>query len=252
MREKKDRSKISKRSNQTSERFDFMDEYIDIVLQLYYKGFTRDVVYEYLTSELKLPPTTANGVLDAAVRKTKDNFDIDKEYILNLHIKRYEDISSYCESLKVNNPKDIFEVNKKFDSLITWLESLNQKERLLGFHTKTFKVKFKNYLQSKNKKKTSYDFSKLSIEELLELKEYLNQNTEQKFMIKARKEAPPDFIEVSDEIVIEESALRKETEIKPKIKIIKSVVKKVDDISNHQLNDLESIKRKIIEKSSKR
>lgn len=250
MKQKRDYSKVSKRSNQTSERFDFMDDYINIVLELYYKGFTRDVVYEYLTSELKLPPTTANGVLDAAIRKTKDIFDLDKEYLLNLHIKRYEDISAYSSSIRVNNPGDIFELNKKFDSLITWLESLNQKERLLGFHTKTFKVKFKNYLKTKNTKKTRYDFSKLSIEELIKIKEFVSQNTEEKFMIRPRKEVPPQSIEVNEEIVIEDSALRKETEIKPKIKIVKNVVKKVNDVSEQKPLTIEEVKRKIIERSS--
>ncbi len=239
-----DHNKISKRSNNTSKRFDVMDKGIETVIELYYKGYSRETTYEYLIKHLGLKPTNANGVLDSALRKIRDEIDSDRLYIFNLHIKRYDEISEYCENIKVSNPNDIFQVNKKYDALLTHLECLVQKERLLGFHTKTFKVKFKDYLKGKEKEKNNYDFSKLTDDEMLIINSYLSE------------EQFDEHIEVDDEIMnvkkettkqdVEPSSLQNEIEIKPKIKL-KKIEKDIQQSAPGLT--IEDIKRKIIENS---
>ena len=105
-------------------------------------------------------------MVDANLTLRKE-FEIEKSFLLDIHLLRYEEI--FLENLHV----DLSEVPVGYrkaiqcEHYISAMETLFQKEKLLGVHTKNFKLQVNNFsIQEAN---LEYDLTKLTSGERLEI-----------------------------------------------------------------------------------
>lgn len=103
----------------------------------------------------------------------RKEFESEKSLLLDLHLLRYEEI--YLENISINLEEVPAGYRKavKCEHTITAMETLFQKERLLGVHTKAFKLKANESILEK--KQVEFDVSILSSVERLEIFSLLNK-----------------------------------------------------------------------------
>lgn len=114
-------------------------------------------------------------------RIVRDEFEKEKRSLIDIHILRYNDIyeERVRKAERISFPKKPhFEKLLKTDAYKTALDSLFSKERLLGIHTKTFRIEINRFFEiQESKNKIEYDFGLLTFEEKKELRDILRAAT---------------------------------------------------------------------------
>lgn len=108
----------------------------------------------------------------ALIRK---EFSLEKENLISVHILRYEEIWNKNFNINLEHLKPGYRNAIKCDHYITAMETLFQKERLLGVHSKKYKEKIKELKPNKEIEKLDFDLDKLSFEEQLEVSTLLEK-----------------------------------------------------------------------------
>jgi len=114
-----------------------------------------------------------NSIMSDANTLIRREFESEKSLLLDLHLLRYEEI--YLENISIDLEEVPAGYRKalKCEHTITAMETLFQKERLLGVHTKTFKIKAnESVLQNKT---VEFDITILNSNERLEILGLLNK-----------------------------------------------------------------------------
>lgn len=123
---------------------------------------------KYNLNELQI-----NSIMSDANTLIRREFESEKSLLLDLHLLRYEEI--YLENIDVDLDEVPAGYKKalKCEHTITAMETLFQKERLLGVHTKAFKLKAnESILQNKT---VEFDITILNSNERLEILGLLNK-----------------------------------------------------------------------------
>jgi hypothetical protein len=149
---------------------------ISEITELYRQGKTLVEIRKEIQEK---HPSLKNSDLQKYTSKAKqiirDEFEEEKKYIVETHILRYNDIYDKNVNRKINTNKEHIRKMLKTEFLSTALDALQAKEKLLGLHTKTFKIEINRFFAQKNDiNKKQYDFTLLTFEEKKELKNLLN------------------------------------------------------------------------------
>ncbi len=225
------------------------------------KLLTRDIV-----EEMKIGTTlgdildkfsedfTTKQVYDGITRAKvviKKFYEDENSRMIDLHILRYEDFFKENINPDLSKIPPAYRKTVIHDKFNIAMEALLAKEKMLGIHTKTFKVKFSGYINSqKEKEKKDFDFKKLSIQEryrLLELidKTEIRKGGELKTFIKPNED-------VEDVVIISET--KKENEIiESPLRDVKILNKKEEEIKQQPKSGktFEEIQRMIQENIKK-
>jgi hypothetical protein len=134
---------------------------------------TSTEIMNLFSDKYDLNKNTIHSIIGDANTIIRQEFELEKSFLLDLHLLRYEEI--FLENLNVDLDEVPAGYKKalKCEHLITAMDTLFQKERLLGIHTKNFKLKVtQNQIQESN---TEFDITILSVNERLETISLLNR-----------------------------------------------------------------------------
>lgn len=146
------------------------------------KGFTADVVIEKTTKKLGQKKiknkNTLSEIYYCFMKDYTDAIKQHKERIIYEHLILYDKkIERELQDPVTKNPR--FFNKLKIDKLMNCLETMKQKETLLGLHKKKIRIVLNNKIKFEKKKEqvqlTQIDISQLSIEEKIELSELLEK-----------------------------------------------------------------------------
>lgn len=150
------------------------------VVDLFYKGYTRAEIADFLTVEFKLSENVIKNIMRDAFYYIENEHSAEIDDVLTLHYKRYEALYRKNAEIDFEKIPKQFRNLKMFETLNTMLDILQAKEKSFGMHNKNFSFQLNEYNIFKNRleKVNKYDFSKLSLDELLELKTMLERSKE--------------------------------------------------------------------------
>jgi hypothetical protein len=212
--------------------------------ELINQGNTKQVVIEKIVDKYLVTDSIALSVTDAALAQEKQDFEIHKQQVIDLHVDRYEkiyqqridvDLSELRESNSL--PSHVID-NMEIQHWLIAVEALQSKEKVLQMHTKKFKIELNNYIKFQETQKTQQKlhFSKLTLEQLLRLE----------FLLKKASDSLPQP-KTYDESTIEEVPYQEVQEAplepSPLIKVIETKIEETPPPST-----LIDIQRKLNEK----
>lgn len=239
-------------------------EQLDLrIIDIYKDGGNVKDVENYLTSigrekSIRSDIFSANQKINADAKK-------EREVLINTHVKRYQKMFNDNISKIFDSPEIArFPANiRKFaliDSYMIALDALIAKEKVLGLHTKQFRIQLNNFF--KKRIVAQYDFNGQDFNDLIRLKYLLDKmklrdtNVVQYFDDLAEETKDAQKIQDADYIIINDSVSDK---IKEKItpiprdtdqkllveeikeKIIKEDLKKHDHNRNKLLDKLKKL-----------
>ncbi len=146
------------------------------------KGLSTFEVIEVLMDKGFAKSTSATYT-SFAVDMLREEYEKDKTTMIGLHLKRYDNIylDNFDPKLPDNIPVNIRR-SVKIDRNAIAMESLMNKEKLLGMHTDNFFIQINNIKKEKEEERnileSKLDFSKLEVEELIELKSLIQKGIE--------------------------------------------------------------------------
>ena len=213
------------------------------IISIYRDGGNTEDIEEYLKS-IGREKNMRHDIFTANLEIKKFSKE-ERESLINTHVKRYEKLYNENKNKTVKDfPGMPSQVAKYLviDSLVIALDALVAKERVMGLHTKTFRVQLNNFFKKKIVK--NYNFNSHDLNDLIRLKQLLEkmrknkpeetQQIEELADVKAEIEAiDVDYVEVN-------------TQVSDKIK--ETVTVKKDIIEKTGGEVLESLKEKIIKK----
>ena len=214
------------------------------IISIYRDGGNTEDIEEYLKSIGREKQMRYD--IYAANLEIKKFSKEERESLINTHVKRYEKLYNDNKDKDIDDfPKTLPGHIRKYmviDSLVIALDALVAKERVMGLHTKTFRVQLNNFFKKKIVK--NYNFNSHDLNDLIRLKQLLEkmrknkpeetQQIEELADVKAEIEAiDVDYVEVN-------------TQVSDKIKETVVVKKEVVERSGGEV--LESLKEKIINK----
>jgi hypothetical protein len=149
------------------------------------KGVHAQEIVRNLKKRLGLNERTIHAYLTEAYKIIDKEAIKEVRTVINIHASRYEEIYQQCRypTLEENfdeegNPVPVTKT-KILGLLNEAMNALYDKERVLGFHKKTFNLQLNN--NTKVEKKSiidKYNLSKLSLQEKIELKNLLEKSKE--------------------------------------------------------------------------
>lgn len=150
---------------------DKRQEIVDIFLLNRRQGKNVVRLKESMTHQYKgISLQFLNECAEEAKAIIKKEFEIEKDFLVDIHILRYEEL--FDKAITPDTSRIPVQYQNSFiaESYINALDVLAQKERSLGIHSKTFKVQINNFLQQrKDNSKKTINFDVLSFKEQVEL-----------------------------------------------------------------------------------
>ena len=147
------------------------------VVEWYKQGAKRSEV-ELRLLDQGLSSHYVGGILANANKYIIETFKEEKQYLIGLHLSRYDALYEKhigLAAVKIG-PKFRF---KRVDHYLLAMEALLSKEKLLGLHGRNYNIQLNNYMSqdtSRREKANSYNFEKLSVEELVELDDLIKKS----------------------------------------------------------------------------
>jgi hypothetical protein len=144
----------------------------DHIISIYKKGGNINDAEEYLKSlgrhkSIRSDIWQVNNII-------KRNSIEERETLINTHVKRYEKMFDEHFSKTENDFAHLPPKYRKFmliDSLIIAMDALIAKEKVLGLHSRQFRVQLNNFF--KKKIVAQYNFNNQDINDLIRLKQLL-------------------------------------------------------------------------------
>jgi len=200
------------------------DNITNKIISIYKDGGNTEDIEEYLKSigrekQMRQDIFNANLVVK---RRSKE----ERESLINTHVKRYEKLYRDNKNKTVKDFPGLPGHIAKYlviDSLVISLDALVAKERVMGLHTKRFRVQLNSFFKKKIVK--SYNFNSHDLDDLIRLKQLLEkmrknkpdetQQIEELADVKAElKTIDVDYVEVNTEVsdkIKETVEIKKET-----------------------------------------
>lgn len=148
--------------------------YIQIAIDLMRAKKSRIEIISYFNENFKISPKILKKSIAQAGHEIKKEFELERNFLLDIHLLRYEEIFFDNFNIDVSHIPPGYQKAIKSEHYATALDTLFQKEKLLGIHTKNFKAKFNN-INILEQKDLDYDLSKLTMVEKLEVIELLEK-----------------------------------------------------------------------------
>lgn len=183
---------------------DALIKYVDEVIVLMKQRKTSTQITEYLTSKYNLSLIAIHNIVSDANSIIRKEFESEKSLLLDLHLLRYEEIFIENFNVDLTDVPAGYKKAVKCEHLITAMDTLFQKERLLGVHTKNFKLKISNSVLEK--KEVEFDITKISREERLEMFSLLNKaKVKENFIQPISPNSNPLNIDLKKNIIVDDS-----------------------------------------------
>lgn len=231
------------------------EELNDAIIEMYRKGDNVKDVEKYLISlgrekQMRHDIYYAND-------KIKQQSIQERESLINTHVKRYEKLFEENFEKTIDDFSHVPPEMRKYmliDSLVIAMDALVAKEKVMGLHSKTFRVQLNNFY--KKKIIAQYNFDKQNFEDLVRLKELLAKmkttdlpsllkegySADLEAETKAAKTIDVDYVEVNDKAMekIKETTTLPVQPSKPPQEIIESITDKIikEDLKKHDPNRL--------------
>lgn len=195
-------------------------------------------------------PALLNECELAAPKIIQQQYDHERDYLVDIHCLRYEDLYQKTLDVDLTKVPPEFRNSVLAESYVNAMETLIQKEKLLGYHHKTFKIQISNYLQQKKQKQSKkVNLDALSLNEQIELLSLINkaksENIVQQSIVSSITVEP--VVRKQDRLLIEAPIKEsQETDVyaEDEIKQVKSQGKSLIDI---QLTMKENVKKQLEE-----
>lgn len=191
--------------------------------------------------------------LDECIQESKDfiskQFEIEKDYLIDLHVLRYEEMYRNFIEPDLTKISPAYHKITKANSLLQAVETLVQKERLLGLHSKNFKIRVsESHKQIENKKQKTYDLSYLHLSEQIELLSLINKTKVSDIVVAKSEEVDQNqhnnvAVKIDKKDVIE-APIRLATQTD----IIKENEKNTIEISGRSLHDVQTSMKEAVKK----
>lgn len=157
-------------------------------------------IVKYLMKHHGVSEQSAKALIGDANLFIRKSFEIERDSIFELHLTRYEQIWETNINPDVSHVPPKYRLATLCHHKTIAMDSLLQKENLLGVHTKEFKARMAAS-SFRGTKESEFDMSKLELHEQLELLEILRKAKIKIEIIKPVIKPPfDDFIEVSEEV----------------------------------------------------
>lgn len=161
---------VKKKKNKSSTSIStWKDTQLEYIIRLLRTGHTESESSDILLQQ-NIAPHTILELLTKAKLSISRDFTKDKDYIVGQHVKRYDtDIQRLLHyTPRTLNPQKAVEL--KTNAYLRMIETMGQKEKLLGYHAKNFNIKINNEtIVTVKEKKKKWNLEKLSLEEKIEL-----------------------------------------------------------------------------------
>lgn len=131
-------------------------------------------IYKYLLDKYNFTSSTSTSIITDANSLIRKEFELEKEYLLDIHLVRYENIYHNNINPNLDHVQPGYRKAVLCEYHITALETLFQKEKLLGIHTKKFKLHI-NSNPNKQQINSDFDMNLLHSNEQIELLSLLNK-----------------------------------------------------------------------------
>lgn len=216
------------------------------IIELMKQGLSDQEILDTLIREGKTPKT-ANMYLSGARQVLKSEHSKKRKLVVGTHLRRYDrDITR----LRNYEPRtDSFAVynQRKSDAYWKMMETMHQKEKLLGMHSRSFKLAINNTTNINVKEvKNNFNLSKLDIDEKIEFLNLINRCKTGNIII---KNSDDEVKIIKPEQEVEDIEFE---EVEDNINLIKVIEDKREEEKEEKvvLNDIENkIKKALLEKA---
>lgn len=130
-------------------------------------------IYDYLGEKYSIEGADAKAIISDAIVTIRREFELEKSFLLDVHLVRYEETYLKNFNADLSNVPPGYRKAVQAEHMITAMETLFQKEKLLGIHTKNFKLKSSNKLLKRSD--TEFDVTRLTPKERLRAYELLKK-----------------------------------------------------------------------------
>lgn len=239
---------------------DKKQEIVDIFLLNRRQGKNVVRLKESMTHQYKgISLQFLNECADEAKAIIKKEFEIEKDFLVDIHILRYEELFDKAINPDIERIPIQYRNSFLSESYINALDILAQKEKSLGIHSKTFKLQINNYLQQKKfQAKKTINFDILSFKEQVELLNLIEAtkvsdlapqktiqtstivSTKEKLVIETKIEAPIRNIGKTTDIIAEDE----EEKIVKKGKTLSEIQNSIHENLRKQVEDALKKKKK--------
>jgi hypothetical protein len=214
-------------------------------------------LHSYLKEKHNCSHDTTMRIMMDANSLVRHEFELDRKYIVDIHMMRYEQLYESNINPDLEKVPPGYRKAVLCEHYINAMETLFQKEKLLGIHTKKFKLKI-NSLKVNEHKGADFNMSSLSLKEQLEVISLLNKAKPIEKLVRdvIKNDNPLDISEaiVIDEDVIESpiKAAKQTDEIGDnEAKVEVSTGKSLFEVNQLMKKNLEDKVKELFEKKNK-
>lgn len=155
--------------------YDQKQDIVDFIITNRKQGTHFSVIKDIVRSfYINISDLLLNECCEDAKNILKKEFEIEKDFLVDLHILRYEELFEAACNPDLDRVPIQYRDSIMAENYLNAVDILTQKEKALGLHTKTFKIQINNFLQSKQQKiAKSINVDKLSFRDQLNLLEII-------------------------------------------------------------------------------
>lgn len=149
----------------------------DIAVNSFRNGLSKEEIYIILSEDSrKITDEQLLLVINDAKKFIDDEYTKDREYMVSSHVARYNKDIEKLFNIDVSNVNKWKAKEMKNYAYFNLLETLHQKEKVLGLHTKNIQISINNKYNTKVvERKKSFDLSQLTLEEKIEFWQLLQK-----------------------------------------------------------------------------
>jgi hypothetical protein len=229
-----------------------MERLVYQIIDMIKSGIDLSTCEEILSEEInpntnkKFAPRFIHNAVVVASGLIRRNYEIQQEEVVGLHIKRYNEEITRLLNIKLDRIPPQKRLAVKVEAYMNCLDTLHQKEKLLGMHTKDFKIIINNEETTiVREKKPKLDISKLTLAEKIELNALLEKSRksddDEVCSVILKKDVVGETIDIEAEVIVEKSNIDRMENREPQ--------KAIDDKSQGQaLMSLEDKLRETLRK----
>lgn len=148
----------------------FPDGMLTRAIELMYQWVNKGEFNAILTKEFNASAIQLKDCYACAFASYRRQIELEKINLVSLHINRYEDLFKSVYNKDFSKIKPERQWQAQIDQHLELVDILQSKEKIIGVHSKTFKIRLNNFYEKKKLVKLSdFDLDKLTVEEKIEL-----------------------------------------------------------------------------------
>lgn len=148
----------------------FPDGMLTRAIELMYQWVNKGEFNDILTKEFNASSVQLKECYASAFASYRRQIELEKINLVSLHINRYEDLFKSVSNKDFSNYKPDRQWQAQIDQHLELVDILQSKEKIIGVHSKTFKIRLNNFYEKKKLVKLSdFNLDKLTVDEKIEL-----------------------------------------------------------------------------------